>query len=40
METRGRDKGRVKFNYLISQQLRSLKYKAKPSPVTNSTKKK
>ena len=25
---KGRDKGRVKFNYLTSEQLRSLKYKS------------
>lgn len=29
-EGRGKDKGRVKFNHITNEQLRSLKYKAKP----------
>lgn len=28
-QTKGRDKGRIKFNYITNQQLRSLKYKAR-----------
>lgn len=35
-ETKGRDKGRVKFNYITNQQLRSLKYKAR-NPIIQST---
>jgi hypothetical protein len=38
LETRGRDKGRVKFNYITSEQLRSLKYKAKTQSVSPSKK--
>lgn len=35
-ESKGRDKGRVKFNYITNEQLRSLKYKSRGA-VTIST---
>lgn len=39
LETKGKDRGRAKFNHLTNQQLRSLKYKAKPLPTINLSKK-
>ena len=38
LQSKGKDKGRQKFNYLISEQLRSLKYK--PRYANNSPTKK
>jgi len=39
LDTKGKDKGRVKFNHMTNEQLRSLKYKAKPLPTVNINKK-
>jgi hypothetical protein len=39
-ETKGRDKGRTRFNYITNEQLRSLKYKAKSAVVYNNSSKK
>ena len=39
LEGRGRDRGRVKFNHMTNEQLRSLKYKAKPLPTVNLSRK-
>ena len=39
LETKGRDKPRVKFNFMTNEQLKSLKYKAKPLPTVNMSKK-
>lgn len=36
-ETKGRDKGRIKFNYIINEQLRSLKYKVRNTVAYSST---
>lgn len=38
-ESKGKDKGRVKFNFFTNEQLRNLKYKSK-SLVSNSPSKK
>lgn len=38
-ESKGRDKGRIKFNYITNEQLRSLKYKPKVAVYNNSPKK-
>ena len=37
LETKGKDKGRQKFNYTTNEQLRSLKYKAKHFPNQGSS---
>ena len=39
LDSKGRDKPRVKFNYMTNDQLKSLKYKAKPLPTVNLSKK-
>ena len=39
LDSRGKDRGRVKFNHMTNEQLRSLKYKAKPLPTVNLSKK-
>ena len=39
MDSKGKDKGRVKFNHMTNEQLRNLKYKAKPLPTANLAKK-
>ena len=39
-ETKGKDKGRIKFNYITNEQLRSLKYKAKSQISSSSPSKK
>jgi len=39
LDSKGKDKGRVKFNHMTNEQLRSLKYKAKPLPTANLNKK-
>jgi hypothetical protein len=38
-ELKGRDKGRIKFNFITNEQLRSLRYKAK-SQISSSPSKK
>jgi hypothetical protein len=39
LESKGKDKGRMKFNLMTNEQMRSLKYKAKPFPTVNLSKK-
>lgn len=39
LDSKGKDKGRVKFNHMTNEQLRNLKYKAKPLPTANLAKK-
>lgn len=39
LESKGKDRGRAKFNHLTNEQLRSLKYKSKPLPTVNLSKK-
>ena len=39
LESKGKDKPRIKFNYMTNEQLKSLKYKAKPLPTVNMSKK-
>lgn len=39
LESKGKDRPRLKFNYMTNQQLKSLKYKAKPLPTVNLSKK-
>lgn len=34
LESKGKDKGRVKFNHITNEQLRSIKYKSKVSNVS------
>jgi hypothetical protein len=39
LDSKGKDRGRVKFNHMTNEQMRSLKYKAKPLPTVNLSKK-
>jgi hypothetical protein len=39
LDSKGKDRGRAKFNHMTNEQLRSLKYKAKPLPTVNLSKK-
>ena len=35
LESKGKDKGRQKFNHITNEQLRALKYKSKISNIVN-----
>lgn len=37
LESKGKDKGRQKFNHITNEQLRALKYKSKIGSVSNSS---
>ena len=39
MDLKGKDRPRIKFNIITNEQLHSLKYKAKPLPTVNLSKK-
>jgi hypothetical protein len=39
LDSKGKDRGRIKFNHLTNEQMRSLKYKSKPLPTVNLSKK-
>ena len=39
VDSKGKDKPRIKFNFMTNEQLKSLKYKAKPLPTVNLSKK-
>lgn len=39
LDSKGKDRGRTKFNHLTNEQLRSLKYRSKPLPTVNLSKK-
>lgn len=37
LESKGRDKGRQKFNHITNEQLRALRYKSKVTTISNGT---